>query len=89
VVDGTGLLADYSLPVSVIATGGDANAANQTAVQAVAGADASKAIAVQGITGGKPIPVTMSGGGDASAANQTAVQVTIASPTVAPTKDIW
>jgi hypothetical protein len=90
VVDGTGLLADYSLPVSVTATitGGDANAANQTAVQAVAGADASKAIAVQGITGGKAIPVTMSGGGDASAANQTAVQVAIASPTVAPTKDI-
>jgi len=39
VVDGTGLLADYSLPVSVTATftGSDASAANQTAVQAVAG----------------------------------------------------
>ena len=35
VVDGTGLLADYSLPVSVTATitAGDASAANQTAVQ--------------------------------------------------------
>lgn len=38
--------------------GGDASAANQTAVQAVAGSDASKAVAVQGITSGKPIPVT-------------------------------
>lgn len=37
--------------------GGDASAANQTAIQANAGSDASKAAAVQGITGGKPIPV--------------------------------
>ena len=38
--------------------GGDASAANQTSVQAVAGADATNANAVQGITGGKPIPVS-------------------------------
>lgn len=36
-------------------SGGDASAANQTAVQANAGSNASKATAVQGITGGKPI----------------------------------
>ena len=39
-----------------------------------------------------PLPVggtiAVTGAGDASAANQTSVQVTIASPTVAPTKDI-
>lgn len=40
------------------AGGGDASAANQTSVQAVAGSDASKAMAVQGVTGGKPIGVT-------------------------------
>lgn len=39
-------------------SGGDASAANQTAVQAVAGSDASKAQAVQGITGGKPVAVS-------------------------------
>lgn len=38
--------------------GGDASAANQTAVQANAGADASKAISVQFITGGKALAVT-------------------------------
>lgn len=37
--------------------GGDASAANQTAVQADAGNDASKALAIQGITGGKVISV--------------------------------
>lgn len=37
--------------------GGDASAANQTAVQATAGSDASKAVAVQGITGGKAVKV--------------------------------
>jgi hypothetical protein len=37
--------------------GGDASAANQTAVQALAGSDATKAIAIQGITNGKNIPV--------------------------------
>jgi hypothetical protein len=36
-------------------SGGDASAANQTVVQSVAGSDASKANAVQGITGGKPV----------------------------------
>lgn len=40
---------------------GDASAANQTSVQAIAGSDASKAVAIQGITGGKPIPVTVDG----------------------------
>lgn len=43
-------------------SGGDASAANQTAVQATAGSDASKAIAVQGVTGGKSIPVNDAGG---------------------------
>lgn len=37
--------------------GGDASAENQTAIQANAGSDASKAVAVQGITGGTPIPI--------------------------------
>lgn len=40
--------------------GGDASAANQTVVQAIAGNDAIKAIAVQGITNGKAIPVSLS-----------------------------
>jgi hypothetical protein len=39
-------------------SGGDASAANQTAVQANPGSDATKAIAIQGITGGKSLPVT-------------------------------
>lgn len=38
--------------------GGDASAANQAAVQANAGSDASKAVAVQGITNAKPIPTS-------------------------------
>lgn len=37
--------------------GGDASAANQTAVQADPGSDATKAVAVQGVTGGKVIGV--------------------------------
>ncbi len=41
--------------------GGDASAANQTAVQANAGSDATKAVSVQGITGGKAIPASQSG----------------------------
>ena len=45
-----------TVPVSGI-TGGDASAANQTAVQANAGAQASKATAVQGITGGVAVGV--------------------------------
>lgn len=40
------------------AGGGDASAANQTAVQANAGSDATKATAVQGVTGGKAVPVS-------------------------------
>ena len=69
--DGTFSLATTATMVG----GGDASAANQTAIQANAGAQASKANAVQGITGGVPIPVSFSGGGDASAANQ-ATQIT-------------
>jgi len=42
----------------VTAISGDASAANQTAVQANPGSNASKAIAIQGITGGKSLPVT-------------------------------
>lgn len=42
---------------SITVPAGGATAANQTAVQAVAGSDASKANAVQGITGGKPVTV--------------------------------
>lgn len=38
----------------------DASAANQTAVQANPGSDATKATAVQGVTGGKPVPVSAS-----------------------------
>lgn len=39
--------------------GGDASAANQTSVQANAGSNASKANAIQGITGGKPISASI------------------------------
>lgn len=57
---------------------GDASAANQTAVQANPGADATKAIAVQGVTGGKAIPVTAASlplpTGAATAANQASMQ---------------
>lgn len=41
--------------------GGDASAANQTAVQADAGSNASKATAIQGIDNGKPIGVSQTG----------------------------
>lgn len=37
--------------------GGDASAANQTAVQAIAGEDATKAVAIQGISNGKPVTI--------------------------------
>jgi hypothetical protein len=37
---------------------GDASAANQTVVEANPGSDATKAIAVQGVTGGKALPVS-------------------------------
>lgn len=61
--------ADGSIPVTGAAGGGgDASAANQTAVQATAGSDASKAVAVQGITGGKPVPVSAASGSIASGA---------------------
>lgn len=39
-------------------SGGDASAANQAAVQANAGSDATKAVAVQGVTGGKAVPIS-------------------------------
>lgn len=60
---GSSATGELGLKVIVIAGGGaggggDASATNQTAVQAVAGSDASKANAVQGITGGKAIPVS-------------------------------
>lgn len=42
--------------------GGDASAANQTAVQADAGFDATKAVAVQGITGGAPLDINCATG---------------------------
>jgi hypothetical protein len=44
-------------PYFVGGLGGDASAANQTATQAAAGSDASVAVAVQGVTNGKPVPV--------------------------------
>lgn len=51
--------ADGSIAVTGSGGGsGDASAANQTAVQANAGSDASKATAVQGITGGKAVAVS-------------------------------
>jgi hypothetical protein len=50
-------VSDYTLSVPA-STGGDASAANQTTVQANAGSDASKATAVQGITGGKAVAVS-------------------------------
>jgi hypothetical protein len=40
---------------------GGATAANQTAPQADPGSDATKAVSVQGITGGKAVPVSQSG----------------------------
>lgn len=40
--------------------GGDASAANQTVVQAFPGANATKAMAVQGVTNGKPVTTTLS-----------------------------
>jgi hypothetical protein len=52
--DGTGVTAICS---SSGGSGGDASAANQTSVQALAGSDATKAVAVQGITGGKAVKV--------------------------------
>jgi hypothetical protein len=44
-------------PLVVTGGGGDASAANQTNVQANAGSDASKVIAVQGVTSGKSVQV--------------------------------
>jgi hypothetical protein len=77
------------VPVKVVSGGGggagDASAANQTAVQANAGADATKAISVQGITGGKPQPVNQNqiagtaidtNAGNASAGTQRVVVAT-------------
>lgn len=62
-------------------SGGDASAANQTVVQAVAGSDASKAIAVQGITGGKAVPISASSlplpSGAATSANQSTANTSL------------
>lgn len=60
-------------------TGGDASAANQTAVQANAGSDASKAVAVQGVTGGKAVKV------DGSAVTQPVSAASLPLPTGAAT----
>jgi hypothetical protein len=64
--------------------GGDASAANQTAVQANAGADAGKAVAVQGVTGGKPVAVSASTlslpTGAATATNQSAANTALGAP---------
>lgn len=53
----------HAVPVKIMAGGtggaGDASAANQTAVQANPGSDATKAQAVQGVTGGKAVPVSI------------------------------
>jgi hypothetical protein len=40
------------------ALAGDASASNQTAVQANAGSNSSKVVGIQGVTGGKAVPVT-------------------------------
>lgn len=51
--------ANHPIPITGgAAGGGDASAANQTAVQANAGSDATKAISIQGITSGKAVPVS-------------------------------
>jgi len=51
--------ANHPIPVSGSSGGGgDASAANQTAVQANAGSDATKAVSIQGITSGKAVPVS-------------------------------
>ena len=56
-LDGT-----YSLAVSSSGGGGggDASSANQTAIQAVAGSNAAKANAIQGLDGGKAVAVSFS-----------------------------
>jgi hypothetical protein len=41
----------------VSAGGGDASAASQTSIQANVGSDATKVVAVQGVTNGKVIPL--------------------------------
>lgn len=51
--------AAHPIPITGGAGGaGDASAANQTAVQANAGSDATKAISIQGITSGKAVPIS-------------------------------
>lgn len=54
-----------------VTVAGVSTAANQTATQAVAGSDATKADAVQGITGGKPLTVHV----DNTSSNPTSVTV--------------
>lgn len=85
--------ADGSLLTSAtLVGGGDASSANQTAVQAAPGSDATKAVAVQGVTSGTPVDVNCvtgcsgSGGtGDASAANQTELLSRIGEVQASPT----
>ena len=108
VVDGTGLLADYSLPVSVTGTiTGSVTADTELPTATALNGTIAKSVSAPMVGAGimysdgtnlieidstHPLPVggtvAVTGAGDASAANQTSVQVTIASPTVAPTKDI-
>jgi hypothetical protein len=63
---------------------GDASAANQTAVQADPGSDATKAVSVQGITGGKAVPISAAAlplpTGAATAAGLTTINTTLGSP---------
>jgi hypothetical protein len=62
-IDATGVAysAMNPLPVTVGSGAGDASAANQIAVQANPGSDAGKAVAVQGVAGGKPVATTVGG----------------------------
>lgn len=64
---------------AAIVGGGDASAANQTAVQANAGSDASKATAVQGVTGGKAIPVSAASLPLPAGASTSALQTSVGS----------
>lgn len=62
---------------ATVTGGGDASAANQTSVQANPGSDATKAIAIQGVTGGKAVPVSMTGNStNVAATNMVTGQVT-------------
>ena len=67
--------ADFSVAVTSSALPSSAaTAANQAAVQANAGSDASKALAVQGVAGGKALPVIGSGTAGSAASGVVTVQ---------------